>query len=84
MKHEMTTQTATDTRMPIEGPGHHLLSGNPRYCGLVEIDAIGDLKQYRLQFCNGPATILDIVVTADVLGDMARSLVPPYGTLLTT
>lgn len=59
--------------IPISEHGHYSLSDDVRY---VDLQPGPHEGKFRIRFSQGPATILDILVSAETLGLLARSLVP--------
>jgi hypothetical protein len=57
----------------IDRPGQYKLKGDVRF---VDLSRDQDTGRYRIRFSQGPATVLDILVSEGTLGDLSRALVP--------
>ena len=65
-------------RVSIDQPGLYCLSGDIRFAGLSRDP---DTEKFRIRFSQGPAIILDMLMSGETLGDLIHALTPLAGSV---
>jgi hypothetical protein len=61
----------------ISQPNRYYLPSDLRFAGLIRSRGT---EIIRIRFSRGPATVLDLPVSAELLSDLVQALHPLYGT----